>query len=285
MADKHEILGYEVLATLGHGASSTIYAVRDCNGHLYALKKVVKESPKDQRFLDQAVIEHQVCRRLDHSALRKSYRLIRQRKMLRTVELYVLMEMVEGLTLEHFNNSDLIAVCRICQLAATGLEAMHEAEYVHADIKPNNILVTDPQEVKIIDFGQSCPVGTIKERIQGTPDYIAPEQVLRRRITPQTDVFNMGATMYWLVTHKHIPTLIPKNKTALGIKPPDPTNPPQKINKSVPPALAGLIMDCIEIEPKHRPASMAKVCERLDLAIAQLTRQNGEAAKPRDCSD
>ena len=82
---------------------------------------------------------------------------------------------------------------------------MHQMGYVHCDIKPNNILRNDKGEVKVIDFGQSCKIGTVKERIQGTPDYIAPEQVARRPITVQTDVFNLGATLYWALTGKAHP--------------------------------------------------------------------------------
>jgi serine/threonine-protein kinase len=78
--------------------------------------------------------------------------------------------------------------------AAQGLRAMHQMGYAHCDIKPNNILRSESGQVKVIDYGQSCRIGTIKERIQGTPDYIAPEQVARRPISVQTDVFNLGAT-------------------------------------------------------------------------------------------
>ena len=66
--------------------------------------------------------------------------------------------------------------------------------------------------LKIIDLGQSCKLGAIKSRIQGTPDYIAPEQVLRKHISHRTDIFNLGATMYWALTGKNVPTLIPKNE-------------------------------------------------------------------------
>ena len=71
--------------------------------------------------------------------------------------------------------------------------------------------------VKLIDFGQSCRNGTIKERIQGTPDYIAPEQVQRKPITYRTDVFNLGATMYWLLTGRYIPTMMPNAGLSTGI--------------------------------------------------------------------
>ena len=275
MAEANEIMGYEVMATLGRGAGSIIYAVRGRDQHAYALKKVVKSTPSDQRFLDQAVLEHDVASGFNHPALRRSYKLFRQRKVLRTTEIIVLMEMVDGFTLEHFNNSDIALVCRIFQKATQGLAAMHQGRYVHADIKPNNLLLTDQQEVKIIDFGQSCLVGTVKERIQGTPDYIAPEQVLRREITPQTDVFNLGATMYWLLTRQHVPTLIPKDKLQVGIRPPDHCPPPHEINDKVPPALSSLIVDCTKIEPKYRPETMQKVHDRLDLAIDQLERNSG----------
>lgn len=87
---------------------------------------------------------------------------------------------------------------------------LHAVGYVHADMKPNNIVMTVTGDIRIIDLGQACKIGTIKERIQGTPDYIAPEQVHRREITPKTDIYNLGATMYWVLTQHHIPTAIPK---------------------------------------------------------------------------
>ena len=59
----------------------------------------------------------------------------------------------------------------------------------------NNILRDVAGIVKVIDFGQSTKIGTVKERIQGTPDYISPEQVERRPITFQTDIYNFGATV------------------------------------------------------------------------------------------
>ena len=279
MNNGQEIFGYEVLSTLGHGAHSTIYEVRDPNDHnIYALKRVIKESPYDQRFLDQAILEHDVANKMDHPTLRKSYKLIRQRDaLLRTIEVLVIMEFIDGATLDQVKPDNLIKLCDICKQLTDGLREMHRTGLVHGDIKPNNILLTPRNEAKIIDFGQSCTSGTVKDRIQGTPDYIAPEQVLRRTIRPETDVFNLGATMYWILTDEHVPTLIPNRKAG----PPKQKKKrrirePSTINPEIPPALSRLVSSCVRSDPAKRPSSMTEVSDRLDLALIQLRRQTGE---------
>ncbi len=269
----NEIMGYEVLATLGFGARSTIFAVKDKHAQVFALKRVIKESAGDQRFLDQAVQEHEIASRFEHPALRKSLKLIRQRALIRTNEIYVLMELVDGLTLEHSKPSDLNSLCSICKQVADGLCHMHQKGFVHADIKPNNILVAGKNAVKIIDFGQSCTTGTIKQRIQGTPDYIAPEQVLRKEITPLTDVFNFGATMYWLLTNHHVPTLIPKGEPGMVLRrSSEGRQTPAEVNPEITPALSQLVMHCLETEPANRPRTMQEVSDRLEIAAAQFER-------------
>jgi len=277
-----EITGYEVLGTLGYGALSTIFAVKDKDDHVYALKRVVKESSKDQRFIDQAIHEHEVASQFNHPALRRSYKLIRNRKLLRVHEVLVLMELVDGAILEQHRPESLTELCQLMQRVAEGLGAMHEAGWVHADIKPKNILVTDRHAVKLIDFGQSCPVGTVKQRIQGTPDYIAPEQVLRHAISPQTDVFNLGATMYWLLTNRHFPTLIPKAESENSLTTPETVKSPAEIDPAVPTALSSLVMHCVKTDPSDRPSSMVAVHERLELAITQISRAGDSGKQATD---
>lgn len=290
MAEFNEILGYEVIETLGFGARSTIYAVRDKDGSIFAMKHVLKASPSDQRFIDQALLEHDVASRFDHPRLRQSFKVYKQRNVIRVSEVFVRMEMVVGSTLENHQPADIRHKVSVCRQVAEGLGAMHKQNFVHADMKPNNVIVQENRDIKIIDFGQSCATGTVKERIQGTPDYIAPEQVLRRHITPKTDVFNLGATMYWLLTRKHVPTLIPRGKAGISFRTEDRCAPPAELNPKVPPALSSLVMDCIETEPKARPDTMEQVIQRLDIAAAQLKRQRengngGNGGKPDPNAD
>ena len=276
MALATDILGYDVIGTLGYGARSTIFVVKDKQNQLFALKRVIKNSPADQRFLDQSIHEFEVCRRFNHPSLRKAYKLIRRRKLIRTTEVIVLLEMVDGLTLEQLRPKRMLDICRIFEDTAIALGVMHRGGWVHADMKPSNILVTGRDMVKIIDMGQSCKVGTRKERIQGTPDYIAPEQVERKEITPKTDVFNLGATMYWLLTGQHVPTLIPKTKPTVALRTTPSFPPPRDVNPDVPPALSSLVLQCVENDPRDRPTSMTQVYERLELAITQMLQDAAE---------
>jgi serine/threonine-protein kinase len=137
-------------------------------------------------------------------------------------------------------------------------------------MKPNNILISEAGSIKIIDLGQSCKIGTVKPRIQGTPDYIAPEQVRRKALSPRTDIFNLGATMYWALTGKHVPTLIPK-KNSLGLPIPQPPRlAPHELRKQLPIEVSKLVMDCIEDEPLKRPRDMMTVISRLDLLVHSI---------------
>ena len=263
-----DIPEFEVLSCLGYGARSTIYAVSEKRtGQLYALKRVIRRTSDDDRFLEQAEQEYAISSQFDHPVLRKSHRLIKRRKLLKVSELYLVMDLFDGTSIDTHRPANLITLLRIFTQVAHGLGAMHKLGYVHADIKPNNIMVNDQSQVKIIDFGQSCPIGTVKTRIQGTPDYIAPEQVGRGPLTPATDVFNFGATLYWCVTDRHIPTLIPKKKHTLAAVDNRELIPPAILNPQVPQPLSRLIMDCVQNRPSQRPREMSDVLSRLELAV------------------
>ena len=203
--------GFSILERIGTGARSTIYSAIDLqNNTTVALKRVIFERPEDLRVFEQVETEYKVAKRIDHPYVRKCYKRKKIRSMLKVKEVLLSMELFEGKNLEDSPPLSLGDVLLVFRLVATGLNAMHQQGFVHCDIKPNNILLNQTGSIKIIDLGQSCRIGTVKPRIQGTPDYIAPEQVRRNPLGPKTDIFNLGATMYWALTGKNVPTLIPK---------------------------------------------------------------------------
>lgn len=267
-----EVNGYDVLEYLGSGARSTLWKIRRrARGELRVLKRVVKRAPEDLRFLDQAFNEYEIGSQLDHSSIRAMYELRRIKRWLSVREVHLIMEFCEGKSVQEERPEDLDVVLSVFEQVARGLAHMNACGFVHADTKPNNIIVAPDRTAKIIDLGQSCRLGTIKDRIQGTPDYIAPEQVARRPLDGRTDVFNFGAALYWTLTGRPIPTVLP-NGNGVRMKSDLMARPVEEFNPEVPPGLSKLVADCIELEPGQRPGSMKDVCARLGLIAHKLNR-------------
>jgi serine/threonine-protein kinase len=276
-----KLLHYEIIERLGEGAGSTIYAVRDPGtGRKYALKHVLRHKDKDVRFIEQMETEFEVSKNFTHANLRRSFDLkVTKSILLKKSEAFLIMELFEGKPLEMRPPSSMMDVVDTFIQSGQGLKAMHDMGFVHCDIKPNNIL-RDPQGfVKVIDFGQSAKIGTVKERIQGTPDYISPEQVERRPVTAQTDIYNFGATVYWALTGKTIPTQYTVSRkgehsflldTLIAS--------PIQLNPRTPIALSNLVMECISTNPKKRPPDMAQTIMRLELAKHVLLKQANPVA-------
>jgi len=262
--------GFTIIKRIGTGARSTIYLATDeQNNSNVALKRVIFEKPEDSRIFEQVETEYKVARRIDHPYVRKCYKLKKRRSLFKVTEMLLSMEMFEAKTLEESPNLSLLDVLLVFRMVASGLNAMHQQGFVHCDMKPNNILLNKSGSIKIIDLGQSCKIGTTKQRIQGTPDYIAPEQVKRKPLVPKTDIFNLGATMYWALTGENIPTLIPK-KDSMGLTIPQKRRAPHEIKKQLPLPISKLVMDCVEEDALLRPRNMLTVVSRLDMMVHSL---------------
>lgn len=265
-----DVGGFTILGRIGTGARSTIYLASDEENDMkVALKRVIFERPEDSRIFEQVETEYKVARSVNHTYVRKCFELRKIRSMFKVKEMLLSMEYFDGKSLEDGPTLSLGDVLLVFRMVATGLNAMHQQGFVHCDIKPNNILIGKSGAIKIIDLGQSCKIGTIKTRIQGTPDYIAPEQVKRRPLSPKTDLFNLGATMYWALTGKHAPTLIPK-KNKFGLPVTVPRRAPHELKKQLPMGVSKLVMDCIEDDPANRPPNMMAIISRLDLMVHSI---------------
>ncbi len=285
MSMAHKIGNFNVLAKIGEGAESHIYAVQDQKTkQVWALKYVVREEDKDARFIEQVEREYEIGSKFDHPSIRSIIKLIRHRKLFKTTSVSLIMELVDAVSLDQRLPNDAIGAVKLFRQVAEGLLHMHGRGYVHADIKPTNVLVTEKDEVKLIDLGQACLIGTVKKRIQGTPGYMAPEQAHRQAITPKTDIYNLGAMMYWVLVREVIPTAMPPKgdgesifSGAIATDDIKPPVPPNVKNPRIHPLLSRQIMDCVQLNPDDRPASMEVVVNRLEL-IQDVLENPAESA-------
>jgi len=274
------LFGYHVIGQIGEGAGSLIYAVSDpATKHLYALKHVTRTKEKDIRFVEQLEAEHEVGKQVRHPGLRKTIDLKINKSMLFKVQdAALIMELFDGRSLEWHKPSSLAACVNVFIQTAQALDALHLMGYVHCDLKPNNILIDDKLRVKVIDLGQAAKTGTVKSRIQGTPDFIAPEQVKCQAVSFRTDVYNLGATMYWALAGQKMPTLYTVGKKANSFLLHDRIPTPASINKTVPESLSSLVMDCVKTDPIKRPKGMADIASRLEIIHHALVRDAATTA-------
>ncbi len=284
------LFGYDVIDAIGEGAGSVIYAVSQPNtGQLFALKHVTKKTDKDVRLFEQLEGEFAVSKTFSHPALRKSVELKFNGSLFRKpTEAALVMELFDGVPLGVGQQQDVDRLVDLFIQVAKGLNALHLQGYVHCDLKPNNILVDGNGTVKIIDFGQTCKIGTVKERVQGTADFIAPEQVKCKTVGIETDVFNFGATFYWALCGQPLPTLMTMTKKEKrapgGINIPT----PESLNQNVPQPLSALVMECVQPNAAARPDDFKELGHRLELIQHSMRRhaaRQAAAATPRAIGD
>ena len=278
-----QLFGYEVVDHIGEGAGSHVYAVtQPGSGQVYALKHVRRTDEKDVRFIEQLENEYAVSQHFAHPGLRRSIDVKVLRNLLRKpTEAALVMELFDGIPLGDRDRNDVPGTVAVFLQVAEALASLNDRGYVHCDLKPGNILVGFDGLAKVIDFGQACPIGTTKPRIQGTPDFIAPEQVRCAPVTVQTDVFNFGATLYWALCGKHLPTACTVGKGENSFLFDDVMATPASICQNVPPPLSDLVMECVKTNPAKRPADLKVVARRLEViryglhkddAVAQVVR-------------
>src|SRR5687768_917273 len=260
------LFGFQIISKLGEGAASQIYAVQDPNTkQVYALKHVVRKTEKDNRFVQQVMVEYEVAKACDHPVLRKVVDLKQVKKFWGPItEVALIMELVDGQTLDTRGVKGLQETLDIFIKVAEGLWDMAKHGYVHCDTKPGNIMVSASGNVHLIDYGQACKAGTVKERVQGTPAFIAPEQARCKPLTEQTDVYNLGATLYWALTGKRVPTLLTVDKSERRIVKEQNFPSPGELNPEVPPTLSDMVMACLRLRPYDRVMGMGKVLMLLE---------------------
>jgi eukaryotic-like serine/threonine-protein kinase len=264
---------YSILGTLGKGAHSTILHVRrGADSREYALKLVPIDAPADDKFLDQAKHEFRVAQMLNHPNLIKIYCLDLKRNLLFKVKkAEVLIEHVNGKTLDAVP-VPLDQLVPVFAQVAAGLAHMHRRNVFHADLKPNNILYGKRGEVKIIDYGLAWIKGEPKDRVQGTPEYMAPETAKSKVISERTDIYNLGATMYRITTLKLPPSVMPGTESLrIGAKTfTQMLTPVQELNKAVPTRLAELVHRCLSYDPERRPERVGLVLDELKELAADM---------------
>jgi hypothetical protein len=294
-----ELVGgrYRVVRPLGSGSMGDVYEVaRVADGRRFALKLLHGDADRDVRV--RFAREAQILSQLDHPNLVA----IVDIDVTERDELYLVMDLVEGTTLERARGRgrDLDWIVSALRQVAAGLAAIHRAGVIHRDLKPGNILVAARRGgslVKIADFGVSSLNGkrelcdtqpihladegttahaTRRGVVVGTPSYMAPELADCVDATFAVDIFSFGVLAYELCAGQR-PFAEPAFTRRLLGAAIDAPAPLHTVAPQLPAALAALLDSCLDPQPRRRPTAAT--------LAAALAEQPAVAARPEVASD
>jgi serine/threonine protein kinase len=268
-----QISRYEVLETLGSGASSRVDKARDSViGRTVALKTFVTGFGEDgeQQFLREA----QIVGQLSDSSIVQLFDVGTDEQG----TAYLVMEYVAGNTLGHHLTQSAVPLPRACAWAAdlaTALGKAHRAGIIHGDVKPANIFVTAENKVKLGDFGIARFATQISGsgRVMGTPAYLSPEQIQGEKQDQRSDIFSLGIVLYEMVTgvRPFAGTSLPA--VCAQILEANPL-PPSKCNTAFPASFDRIIARCLAKNPRDRYQSGEELARELYV----LARSKSQAA-------
>ena len=187
-------------------------------------------------------------------------------------EVFVIMEFIDGQTLRAslghaFELDEFLPIAIQC---AAALESAHDKRIVHLDIKPENIMLTESQKVKVCDFGvaRQLPSADVSGSTNqpwtfgGTPAYMAPEVIVGNQFDTRADIFSLGVVFYEMLSGKHPFRAEDVRATANRIM--TATAPPlSRTNKKLPRRLTRLIDAMLAKEPNMRLSSASEVISEL----------------------
>jgi serine/threonine protein kinase len=285
MAFDH-IGAFKILDTLGAGAHSSILHIRrEADSKEYALKLVPIDDKEDMKYLEQAKHEFRVGQMLNHPNLVKVYAFETEGGWFSGPKKgKLLIEYVPGQTMDKLPLMRMAKLLRVFERIADALTHMHKQGVYHADLKPNNLMYDSGTRVKLIDYGLAWIKGEAKDRVQGTPEYMAPETVEHKLINERTDMYNFGATMYRLVTLQLPPCWVTSGEVSLPMTAKifkEQLKPVRIINPLVPEGLAELIHLCLQPHAVKRPERMSQIQGTLD----QLADEAAAKVNPADLEE
>lgn len=273
---------YRIIEQLGEGGMGVVYLAEDITlERQVALKFLTSTGPEYRaRFLREAravsVLSHpNIATVFDYGETPEG-------------QPYIVMELVKGEPLSEKLGSGslpLAEAVRIVSLIAEALGEAHHRGIVHRDVKPSNVIITDRDQVKVVDFGlvkqifeesgegdnRAMQTGTRtrSDVIVGTPLYLSPEQAMGKAVDRRSDLFALGAVLYECITGQSAfagGSVIEIGAQVIHVTP----LAPSKLNEHVPPELDRITMKALEKNIDARYQSAEELLEDLRSLVPSL---------------
>ena len=259
---------YEIISKVGTGGMADVYKARDHKlNRLVAVKVLKPEFRDDKTFIAKFQKEAQAAAGLAHPNIVNVYDVGDDEGVN-----FIVMELVEGITLkDYIKKKGKLSVKEATSIAiqvSLGLEAAHNRNIVHRDVKPQNIIISTDGKVKLSDFGIARAVtsNTITSNVMVSVHYSSPEQVRGEYSDKKSDIYSLGITMYEMVTGR-----VPfdgDTSVAIAIKHlQEEMVPPSKYTPDLPFSLEQIILKCTQKSVDRRYNNLSEVIEDLKRSL------------------
>jgi serine/threonine protein kinase/tetratricopeptide (TPR) repeat protein len=273
---------YEILSLLGKGGMGEVYLAYDSRLDRKVALKFLSSSLIDDHWAKRRLVkEAQAIARLDHPNICAVYGLEESGGYS-----FIVMQYLDGETLASLIRTTMIEPGRVCGLAVQMVNALVEAHshgIIHRDIKPQNIMVTASEQVKVLDFGLAkhlerkqslLTAGDNESRssqlglIIGTVAYMSPEQLRSEKVDFRSDIFSFGIVLYEIISGVNPFTRSSSAETISAILTSDP-DPPVSRAPGIPARLPHIARKCLEKDRERRYQSASELL--LDLDNVRIT--------------
>ncbi len=245
---------YQLINCIASGNDTQVWEAL-AGSRRVALKLMHPEARKERDKVAVLKAEGKVGRLFDHPNIIKVHETVVNKK-----NAYLVLDYFRAPNLKSQIHNDLYSVQlrmkKLVESLCMALAHIHDRKWVHRDVKPDNILMNRGSEVRLIDFSLAHKIkrGKMKE-IQGTKSYIAPETLMRRGPTRQTDMYSLGVTLFLALTGEFpITGLTPQDllKNHLKVIPATPST----LNQNITPELDEFVLKLLAKKPADRFKTM-----------------------------
>jgi hypothetical protein len=247
---------YRILGLIGQGGMGEVYRASDLKlGQPVALKFLPQATAKNPQLLARFHAEVRIARQVSHPNVCRVYDIGE----------------VDGstfLSMEYVDGEDLCSLLRrigrlpgdkaveIARKLCAGLAAAHDKGVLHRDLKPANIMIDGRGQVLITDFGLAALAGQLEGAHvrDGTPAYMAPEQLAGKEVSVRSDIYALGLVLHEMFTGKRLFESSSQRTTPTSVT---------SLAKDIDPLVERVILRCLDVDPRNRPASALAVAAAL----------------------